>query len=76
MSPFAQPLHVCQTLLLCNLSFTVEGFYGHGMGFCVDVGVTIFTFLLISFPIIILHCHTTGGPVFRLWSASPANVPL
>ena len=38
--------------------------------------VTIFTFILISFSIIVLHYHTTGGPVFRLWSASPANVLL
>jgi hypothetical protein len=76
-SQFAQPLHVCQISLLRNLSRLVEGFDGHGMGFYVDVGVTIFHILfLISFPIIILHCHTTGGPVFRLWSASPANVPL
>jgi hypothetical protein len=75
-SLFAQPPHICQTSLLFNLSLTVEGFYRHGMGFCVDVGVTIFTFLLISFPIIILHCHTTGGPVFRLCSASPANVDM
>jgi hypothetical protein len=43
-SQFAQPPHVCQTSLLCNLSLVVEGFYGHGMGFCDDVGVTIFTF--------------------------------
>ena len=43
-------------------------------GHFVLVLVTIF--ILIYFPIIVLHYHTTGGPVPRLWSASPANVPL
>ena len=50
----------------------LQTWYGH----FVLMLVTIFTFLLFSFPIIFLHHHTTGGPVFRLWSASPANFPL
>ena len=49
------------------------------MGIYVDVDVDgdfHILFFLLSFPIIIiLHCHTTGGPTLGLQSASPANIP-
>ena len=46
------------------------------MGIYVDVDVDgdFHILFLLSFPIIILHCHTTGGPTLGLWSASPANI--
>ena len=51
-------------------------------GACVIFSVYYFilALLLASFPLSFtcyfrLPCHTTGGPIFRLRSAIPANVP-
>jgi hypothetical protein len=50
--------------------------YWHGMGILCWCWWWFSHFSLLSFPIIVLHCHTTSGPILGLQSASPANIPL
>jgi hypothetical protein len=47
--------------------------YWHSRGIHVDVDDD---FPTISFIHIVSGFYTTGGLIIRLWSASPANVPL
>ena len=64
---------------LC-LQFAVEGWSSlqtwHGLFFLLLLMLmVIFIFSLPSFLFIVLHCHTTGGPILGLQSASLVNVP-
>jgi len=46
---------------------------------CTGMGFTLMlmtNFPNLSFFLIVSGCYTTGGPIIRLWSASPANIPL
>ena len=46
-----------------------------GTHFIFSVTFLFFSFLFFPFTIHFGSCHATSGP-FRMWSASPANVPL
>ena len=83
-SSIAQPPHRSERTSICKfvapqscLQLKAEAVYRHGMGFffLLLMLMVIFIFSLPSFPFIVLHCHTTSGPILGLWSASLANVP-
>jgi hypothetical protein len=77
------------TFFLASMSCRKEGKTGLGRfslilsGACVIFSIYYFSWLfsllhshLLLFSFYFrLPCHTTGGPIFRLWSASPANIP-